>query len=101
VPAHSLRLTAEQIASIAPRRLAGESTLSIGASLGISQDQVRTYLQRAGVTGRRPDLAAAQPPQYVLSPRRIGSKDPLPAGHPDTWGVIVAGTSLAGAEYRA
>jgi len=100
VPAHSLRLTAEQIASIAPRRLAGESTLSIGVSLGISQDQVRTYLQRAGVTGRHPDLAAAQPPQDV-SPRRIGSKDPLPAGHPDTWGLIVAGTSLAGAEYRA
>lgn len=28
------------------------------------------------------------------------SRDPLPPGHPETWGAITAGTCLAGAAYR-
>ena len=62
------------------------------------QIQKRTGIKVTTLQRRLDDLAAtpvAAEPRDEHRPR----SDPLPAGHPLTWGLITAGTSLAGQPY--
>ena len=43
-------------------------------------------------------LGARRPPPE-FKPRPNLARDPLPAGHRDSWGLLNEGTSLEGAEY--
>lgn len=42
-------------------------------------------------------VGARLPPPDFVSP--LVERESWPAGHPATWGVIIAGTSLAGSAY--
>lgn len=72
-------------------RQAGLSWDSIAGKLGIS---------RWSVVERGRLIGAYKPPR----PRPIATlldlgREPLPAGHPTTWGAITAGTEEAGTRY--
>jgi hypothetical protein len=78
-------------------RALGASWQAIASAVGVS---VNTLVDRAAVLGVR-----ALPSSYAAraAARRIAElhrdatdRDPLPAGHPITWGAITRGTSLAG-----
>lgn len=73
------------------RRLRAEGNTwdAIAEALGVSR---WTAIERGRKLGaRRP------PPEF--KPRPNLARDPLPAGHRESWGLLNAGTSLAGAAY--
>jgi len=47
--------------------------------------------------GRR--LGARLPPHDFEPPAEDPERSPMPPGHPETWGVIIRGTSLDGMHY--
>lgn len=53
----------------------------------------RSVVIRAIVIGARP------PPPDFSPVSHDPEREPLPAGHPRTWGALVAGTLLAGTDY--
>jgi hypothetical protein len=69
----------------------GRSWDAIAAVLGISR---WAAIERGRLIGaRKPDPA---PPADAQA---IGLREPMPAGHPVSWGAITAGTVLDGAAY--
>ncbi len=74
------------------RRLRGEGATwdAIAASLGLGR---WTVIERGRRIGARP------PPPEFVPPPDDPNRDPLPAGHPRTWGVMNAGTVLADEPY--
>lgn len=71
-------------------RLEGASWDTIAAVLGLTRS---TTIER----GRR--IRALPPPREFVPPPEDPMRDPLPAGHPRTWGVITAGTVLENTPY--
>lgn len=73
------------------RRLRAEGNTwdTIAGALGLSR---WTVIER----GRK--LGVRKPPPEV-KPRTDLAREPLPAGHPESWGLLNAGTSLEGAAY--
>jgi hypothetical protein len=69
----------------------GASWDKIAAILGFSRWTVIERGHRIGVS--RPA------PEFVLPPPDDPARDPLPAGHPRSWGAITAGTLLENAPY--
>lgn len=70
---------------------------------GASWDEISATLRvsrwAAIERGRR--VNAQKPPRLpVVRPVDL-ERDPLPAGHGLSWGILVAGTVLAGSAYRA
>jgi hypothetical protein len=63
---------------------------TIAATLGITR---WTVIER----GHR--IGAECPPREPLPPPEDPARDPLPAGHPRSWGVITAGTVLENVPY--
>jgi hypothetical protein len=63
---------------------------SIALSLGISRNAA---IER----GRR--IGARLPPPVSTPAAEDPDRPPLPPGHPTTWGLITAGTCLAGEAY--
>ena len=87
-----LMWTAGQDAQIRRLRAEGATWDMIAAALHVTR---WTAIER----GRR---IGAQPPLRKLggSPKPDDpARDPLPAGHPSSWGAITAGTALEGAPY--
>lgn len=78
-------LTAEQAMTIDRLRKGGMSFEKIAGIIGVSKRTVIRCMDRVPISGIRID--------------NVG-REPLPPGHPETWGVIVAGTCLAGMEYQ-
>jgi hypothetical protein len=74
------------------RRLRAEGATwdTIAATLGISR---WTVIERGRRIGARP------PPHEFVPPPEDPARDPLPAGHPRSWGVITAGTVLEDTPY--
>lgn len=74
------------------RRLWAEGTHwdDIARALGRTRDDV---IARILVIGARP------PPPDFAQPSDDPWREPLPAGHPRTWGPLIAGTLLEGTEY--
>jgi hypothetical protein len=68
---------------------------------GASWDAISTILGMARWTvidrGRR--IGAPRPSREVVAPQEDPSRDPLPAGHPRSWGVLTAGTVLENTPY--
>jgi len=71
-------------------RAEGRGWPEIGAELGVSPDVARER-------GRR--LGARWPGHAPRAPAEDAGRPPLPAGHPRAWGLLTAGTLLAGAAW--
>ena len=71
-------------------RVEGGTWDAIAAALGISR---YTVIQR----GRR--IGAQRPPADFSPSPEDPRREPLPAGHPRSWGVIIHGTLLEGVPY--
>jgi hypothetical protein len=71
-------------------RLEGASRDTVAAVLGLTRWSV---IERGRRIGARP------PPREFVPQPEDPSRDPLPAGHPRSWGVITAGTVLENTPY--
>lgn len=71
-------------------RVEGASWEVIAKSLKLTR---WTVIER----GRR--IGARRPPLDFQPPPEDPAREPLPAGHPRTWGAITAGTVLEGMPY--
>jgi hypothetical protein len=85
-----LTWTNAQDAQIRRLRTEGASWDTIAAILGLAR---WTVIER----GRR--IKALRPPLGFVPPPEDLARDPLPAGHPRSWGAINAGTVLNDAPY--
>lgn len=70
-------------------RAEGASWDSIAASLGVSR---WSAIERGRLVG------AQAPPKPPAPPADL-AREPLPAGHPISWGLLTAGTLLDGTAY--
>jgi hypothetical protein len=71
-------------------RAEGAEWAAIAAAFGLTSAVVRERGRRIGAY--RPPREQAPTPQDV-------SREPLPAGHPITWGALIAGTVLESCPY--
>jgi hypothetical protein len=78
-------------------RLRGEgaSIRALATAFGLSRSAIAV---RAGRLGLALPSKPAVPAK--TSPAPDPTRDPLPAGHPISWGLLTAGTSLEGAAYE-
>ena len=56
-------------------------------------------LSRSTIIERGRRIGARAPPPEFIPPPEDPQRDPLPAGHPRTWGAMNAGTVLADTPY--
>ena len=82
--------TEAQDAQIRRLRIEGATWDTIAAMLGLAR---WTVIER----GRR--IGARRPPHEFVAPPEDLARDPLPAGHPRSWGVLTAGTVLQDVPY--
>jgi hypothetical protein len=82
--------TDAQDAQLRRLRAEGAAWDDIGRVLGRDRDAVTA---RAHAIGARP------PPPDFASPIDDPGREPLPAGHPRSWGAMLAGTLLDGCDY--
>jgi hypothetical protein len=82
--------TDSQDTQIKRLRAEGATWESIAAVLSLTRWTVRER-------GRR--IGARQPPREMTQRWEDAARDPLPAGHPRTWGVLTAGTVLENMPY--
>jgi hypothetical protein len=57
------------------------------------------HLGRSTIIERGRRIGARAPPPEFIPPPEDPQRDPLPAGHPRTWGAMNAGTVLADTPY--
>jgi hypothetical protein len=74
------------------RRLRGEGATWDAIAMSLS-------LTRSAVVERGRRIGARMPPPGFVARLDDPQRDPLPAGHPRTWGVMNAGTVLADEPY--
>lgn len=82
--------TDAQDSQIRRLRMEGASWDTIAAILGLAR---WTVIDR----GRR--IGAQRPPHDFVPPPEDPAREPLPAGHPRSWGVITAGSVLEDEAY--
>ena len=87
-----LHWSPQRDAIIRTMRQDGETWLAIGRVLGVSRWTAIARGRQIGAV--RP--AAPLPPPVLRNP---AWREPLPAGHPDSWGAITRGTALDGQRY--
>ncbi len=85
-----LHWTDAQDTQIRRLRSEGASWDAIAAVLGLNR---WTVIER----GRH--IGASRPPREFVPPPEDPGREPLPAGHPRSWGVITSGTVLEGVPY--
>lgn len=90
-------------ARLARMHFDGLSTRMMALAFGLSRSTIADRAGRLGLAMRtRPATVgprAAGPDSSGTSAAADPARDPLPAGHELTWGLITQGTSLAGAAY--
>ncbi len=88
-----------------PRRIewtpSADATIVRMRAAGASWDIIAATLHhdRWTIIERGKKIGAVAPPPPPDEPEIDLGREPLPSGHPDTWGAIIAGTCLAGARY--
>jgi hypothetical protein len=82
--------TAAQDTTLRRLRAEGETWDAIAGALGVARF---TAIER----GRR--IGAPRPAPGPRIPREDPNRDPLPPGHPRSWGPLIAGTVLDGEAY--
>lgn len=82
--------TEAQDTQIKRLRAEGASWEVIGAALGMS---------RFAVMDRGRSIGARRPPPEFAPPPEDPERDPLPSGHPRSWGAITQGSVLDGEPY--
>ncbi len=90
VPPPRLPWTDAEDARLRRLRAEGMSWDAIARALGQQRDAVMT---RALV------IRARCPPPDFMPPPDDPEREPLPAGHPRSWGALLAGTLLDGTDY--
>lgn len=82
------------------RALAAEGMVKyqIAAICGVATDTISNICNRESIETRNGLAPAAPPPAETRAYTNRG--EPLPAGHPTSWGAITAGTLLEGVPYR-
>lgn len=85
-----LTWTAAQDAQIRRLRAEGASWDTVAAILGLTRWSI---IERGRRIGARP------PPREFIPPPEDPRRDPLPAGHPRSWGAITTGTVLENTLY--
>ena len=85
--------TAERNRTVLEMRRAGATWDTVAEAIGVGRNAVIDHARRLGVAKRN---AAASTPAPV---REAIDRPARPSGHPDTWGLINAGTVLEGAPY--
>lgn len=73
----------------------GESMRSIARAFGLSRTTVTDRARALGLEIPAKPRAADKPAVVMTDHQR----DPLPPGHPISWGLLIAGTSLEGNPY--
>lgn len=87
--------TPEMDAMILRMRRHATTWTRIAADLDVSEQAVKTHAHQAlGVPMRK-----AAPPPPAANMLDHSAREPLPAGHPISWGILNANTTLAGAHY--
>jgi hypothetical protein len=74
-------------------RLNGTSWKGIGEKIGISRESVERRFKRLQVP---PPVVETKP---QVDPLMHPGREPLPPGHPRSWGILNEGTILAGEPY--
>ena len=82
--------TAAQDMQIKRMRAEGAAWDAIASVMGVTR---WTVIER----GRR--IGARRPPSDFVPPADSLTRDSLPAGHPRSWSVLIAGTLLEGQPY--
>ena len=101
----AIKMSAEQDAAILSMRAAGVSWPAIATVIGCHRNTVFNRARVLGVTARvvRARVLGVTARVVIVTPLADpgprGFRPPLPAGHPDSWAAITAGTSLAGSPY--
>jgi hypothetical protein len=94
VSGYRLTWTAQADQRLAKMREQGASLRCMARAFGLSRSVVTARARAIGLEiPTKPELLPR--PAYELSDNR----DPLPAGHPISWGLITQGTSLEGNPY--
>jgi len=73
----------------------GASIRSLAIAFGLSRTAIAVRAGRLGLA-----LPTKPPVPAIIGPAPDLARDPLPAGHPISWGLITAGTALEGAAYQ-
>jgi hypothetical protein len=78
-------------------RLRGEgaSIRNLATAFGLSRSAIAVRAGRLGLA-----LPSKPAPPAKTGPAPDLTRDPLPAGHPISWDLLTAGTSLEGAAYE-
>lgn len=87
--------TPEQAATISRMTAAQATCADMALATGISPSTLRGHLLRIGLLTRRAPAVMPLPAPEVNE----ATREPLPAGHPVTWGLLTAGSLLEGARY--
>ena len=74
-------------------RRSGATWDTVAAAIGVGRNSVIDHARRLGVR-KRSSVGAPPPPV-----REATDRPARPSGHPDTWGLITAGTVLEGSPY--
>jgi hypothetical protein len=90
MPARRITWTTDQDAAIIRMRAGSATWDVIAEAVGVAR---WTVIERGRALGA---AAPTVEPAFETTGR---SPHPLPAGHPVTWGAIIAGTVLAGTAY--
>lgn len=73
----------------------GVSMRALARAFGLGRQAISERAMRLGIHTRLP-LPVRKP---ALISNEDATREPLPAGHPISWGLLTAGTSLEGAAY--
>lgn len=88
--------TPQADARLTQLHISGISIRALARAFGLGRQAVSERAARLGITARL-QLPQRKP---APMPNDDATRDPLPAGHPISWGLLVAGTSLEGAPYH-
>ena len=94
-PGFRVRWTQQSDQKLAAMRKQGMSMRCMARSFGLSRSVITA---RARVLGLEIPTRPQSPPQNASVPQESG-REPLPAGHALTWGIITQGTCLEGSSY--